>query len=80
MLPESLVVNPRPSEQVPGRGPGKAAGALDSGAIGGDENAAGRRPGAAQPGHGGLPTGSEVVGVEGRAGGGHHGIAAGPTG
>jgi mannosyltransferase len=64
---QSLSVNPRPSEQVPGRVPGTAAGGPDSGAIGADENAAGRRPGAAQPGYGGSPAGSQ-------------GTAAGPGG
>ena len=59
-MTESLLVNPRASEQAPGRVPGKAAGGPDSGAIGADENAAGRRPGAAQPRYGGSPTGSEV--------------------
>jgi Fe2+ transport system protein FeoA len=62
-LAESLFVNPRASEQVPGRVPGKAAGGPDSGAIGADENAAGRRPGAAQPRNGGLRTGSERIPV-----------------
>ena len=57
--PKSLLVNPRASEQAPGRVPGRAAGGPDSGVIGADENAAGRRPGAAQPRYGGSPTGSK---------------------
>ena len=35
-------------EQVPGRVLGKAAGGVHIGAMGADDNAAGRRPGAAQ--------------------------------
>jgi hypothetical protein len=57
---QSLFVHPRASEQVPGRAPGEAAGGPGSGAIGADENAAGRRPGAAQPRNGGLRTGSQA--------------------
>lgn len=41
---------------------GEAAGALDSGAAGGDEQAAGRCPGAAQPGTGGLRPKVRLVG------------------
>jgi hypothetical protein len=63
--PQSLLVNPRPSEQVPGRVSGKAdAGGPDSGAVGAGENAAGRRPGAAQPGYGGFPKGSHGAVVQ----------------
>jgi rhamnose transport system substrate-binding protein len=57
---ESLSVTPPAGEQVPGRVPEKAAGGSDSGAVGAGENAAGCRPGAAQPRYGGMPTGFEI--------------------
>jgi broad specificity phosphatase PhoE len=57
VLAESLSVDLRPSEQVPGR-----------------------RPGAAQPGYGGMPTGSEVAGAIGAATGGPGGATGGPGG
>jgi hypothetical protein len=51
---ERLFLNTRASEQAPGRVPGKAAGGPNRGAIGAEENAAGRRPGTAQPRSGGC--------------------------
>jgi hypothetical protein len=70
--PKSLLTYPRASEQVAGRVPGKAAGRPDSGAIGASENAAGRRPGAAQPRYGGISTGSKAIGPAPRAAAGRH--------
>jgi hypothetical protein len=55
--PRLLSASPRPSEQLPGRVPGKASGAAGSGTVGGDEGVARRRPDTAQPGSGGLPAG-----------------------
>lgn len=57
---KSLVVNLHPSGQAAKRVPGKTAGTLHSGAVEGDRNAAKRRPGGAQPGHGGSSPGPET--------------------
>lgn len=56
---QSLSRNSPGSEQVPGRAPGKAAGAPHGGAMRGDENTAGHRPGAAQRRSGSSETGSQ---------------------
>jgi peptidoglycan hydrolase-like protein with peptidoglycan-binding domain len=64
---QSLSERPRTGEQVPGRVPGKAVGGPDSSVVGADENAAGRRPGTAQPRYGGLPTGSQSLLIYPRA-------------
>jgi hypothetical protein len=58
--PQSLSGDPRAGEQAPGRVPGRAEGGPASAAGKADENTTGRRPDAAQPRYGDVPTGSQL--------------------